>query len=87
MSIKLFNFGLEELDNIIEEIQAQDDPYFTDDDSLELYNTCLYLMEEFIKNNQDKYNLQKASRPITDFIDDLSTWYLRRSRDRFTNAG
>ena len=51
MSIKLFNFGLEELDNIIEEIQAQDDPYFTDDDSLELYNTCLYLMEEFIKNN------------------------------------
>ncbi len=51
MSLKLFNFGLEELDNIIEEIQAQDDPYFTDDDSLELYNTCLYLMEEFIKNN------------------------------------
>ena len=51
MSIKLFNFGLEELDNIIEEIQAQDEPYFTDDDSLELYNTCLYLMEEFIKNN------------------------------------
>ena len=51
MSIKLFNFGLEELDNIIEEIQAEDDPYFTDDDSLELYNTCLYLMEEFIKNN------------------------------------
>lgn len=51
MSIKLFNFGLEELDNIIDKIQAEDDPYFTDDDSLELYNTCLYLMEEFIKNN------------------------------------
>jgi putative phage-type endonuclease len=51
MSTKLFNFALEELDNIIDKIQAQDDPYFTDDDSLELYNTCLYLMEEFIKNN------------------------------------
>lgn len=30
----------------------------------------------------EKYNLPKAMRPITDFIDDLSTWYLRRSRDR-----
>ena len=31
----------------------------------------------------EKYDLPKASRPITAFIDDLSTWYLRRSRDRF----
>lgn len=29
------------------------------------------------------YNLPKASRPIVGFIDDLSTWYIRRSRDRF----
>ena len=29
-----------------------------------------------------KYELDKATRPITDFIDDLSVWYLRRSRDR-----
>ncbi len=28
------------------------------------------------------YELDKATRPITDFIDDLSAWYLRRSRDR-----
>jgi isoleucyl-tRNA synthetase len=28
------------------------------------------------------YELDKAVRPITDFIDDLSVWYLRRSRDR-----
>ncbi|MEK9177833.1 MAG: class I tRNA ligase family protein, partial [Patescibacteria group bacterium] len=27
--------------------------------------------------------LDKVSRLIVDFIDDLSTWYLRRSRDRF----
>lgn len=29
------------------------------------------------------YELDKATRPIADFIDDLSVWYLRRSRDRF----
>ncbi len=31
----------------------------------------------------EKYQIDKASRPIADFIDDLSTWYVRRSRDRF----
>lgn len=31
----------------------------------------------------EKYNLPKATRPITEFIDELSTWYLRRSRERF----
>lgn len=28
------------------------------------------------------YELDKATRPIADFIDDLSVWYLRRSRER-----
>jgi isoleucyl-tRNA synthetase len=28
------------------------------------------------------YELDRATRPIGDFIDDLSVWYLRRSRDR-----
>ncbi|HVT75118.1 MAG TPA: class I tRNA ligase family protein [Candidatus Paceibacterota bacterium] len=31
----------------------------------------------------DLYQLDKASRPLMSFVDDLSTWYLRRSRDRF----
>lgn len=31
----------------------------------------------------EAYELDVANRPIADFIDDLSTWYLRRSRDRF----
>lgn len=30
----------------------------------------------------DKYNLVKASRLLINFVDELSTWYLRRSRDR-----
>ncbi len=31
----------------------------------------------------ERYEIDKAARPIADFIDDLSTWYIRRSRDRF----
>ncbi len=31
----------------------------------------------------EAYNLPKAARPLTEFINELSTWYLRRSRDRF----
>ncbi|MDP1709376.1 MAG: isoleucine--tRNA ligase, partial [Candidatus Komeilibacteria bacterium] len=31
----------------------------------------------------DKYDLNRATRPLTEFINELSTWYLRRSRDRF----
>lgn len=33
-------------------------------------------------NGYQNYELDKATRPITDFIDDLSVWYLRRSRER-----
>jgi len=36
-----------------------------------------------VTENLEKYNLPGASRPIGEFIDDLSTWYLRRSRYRF----
>ncbi len=30
----------------------------------------------------ESYELDRATRPIADFIDDLSVWYLRRSRER-----
>lgn len=33
-------------------------------------------------NGYKSYELDKATRPLTDFIDDLSVWYLRRSRER-----
>lgn len=36
-----------------------------------------------VTTHLDAYELDKASRPIFDFVDDLSTWYIRRSRDRF----
>lgn len=31
----------------------------------------------------DNYELDRATRPINDFVDDVSTWFIRRSRDRF----
>lgn len=34
----------------------------------------------------DNYDTVRAGRPFKDFVDDLSTWYLRRSRDRFKGA-
>jgi isoleucyl-tRNA synthetase len=35
----------------------------------------------------ESYQLDLATRPLGGFIDDLSTWYLRRSRDRFKEEG
>ncbi|HEY4508733.1 MAG TPA: class I tRNA ligase family protein [Candidatus Paceibacterota bacterium] len=36
-----------------------------------------------VTESLDKYDTVHAGRPIRAFVDDLSTWYLRRSRDRF----
>ncbi len=38
---------------------------------------------QIVSNSLEAYELDKASRPIADFVEDLSVWYLRRSRDRF----
>lgn len=35
----------------------------------------------------ERYQLDKATRPLALFIDDLSVWYVRRSRDRFKEEG
>jgi len=35
----------------------------------------------------DNYELDKAVRPIGEFVDDLSNWFVRRSRDRFKEEG
>ncbi|HVU75694.1 MAG TPA: isoleucine--tRNA ligase [Candidatus Paceibacterota bacterium] len=35
----------------------------------------------------ENYKLDVATRPMSLFIDDLSAWYLRRSRDRFKEDG
>jgi isoleucyl-tRNA synthetase len=47
-----------------------------------LFSRCTELLAVVTKN-MDAYELARAARPIREFIDDLSTWWLRRSRDRF----
>ncbi|MFH1947094.1 MAG: isoleucine--tRNA ligase [Candidatus Magasanikbacteria bacterium] len=46
----------------------------------------LQLLIKEVTEKMNEYKLAEASRPILDFIDDLSTWYLRRSRDRFKGS-
>ncbi|MEK7614086.1 MAG: class I tRNA ligase family protein [Patescibacteria group bacterium] len=38
---------------------------------------------EEIRIAMEAYELDRATKPISEFIDDLSTWYIRRSRGRF----
>jgi len=40
------------------------------------------LLNETVEN-MNAYNLPRSTRPMAEFVDDLSTWYIRRSRDRF----
>jgi len=43
----------------------------------------LNLLKQEVTEQMEKYNLVRATRPFSDFINQLSTWYLRRSRQRF----
>ncbi len=40
-------------------------------------------LKHTVTQSLDVYELDRASRPIFDFVDDLSVWYVRRSRERF----
>lgn len=43
----------------------------------------LNLLIQEVTNALDDYDLPNASKPIAEFLNEFSTWYLRRSRDRF----
>ncbi|MDD5153027.1 MAG: class I tRNA ligase family protein, partial [Candidatus Pacebacteria bacterium] len=43
----------------------------------------LALLGEVMTRSFDAYELDRAVKPLGTFVDDLSTWYLRRSRERF----
>lgn len=60
------------------EVIPEDSPSILDQWILSRMNQ---LIEE-VSKGLDNYELDRASRPIMDFVDDLSTWYIRRSRDR-----
>ncbi|MES2134656.1 MAG: class I tRNA ligase family protein [Patescibacteria group bacterium] len=40
-----------------------------------------------VEKGMDAYELDRATRPLALFVDDFSTWFLRRSRDRFKETG
>ncbi|MGM0629229.1 MAG: class I tRNA ligase family protein [Patescibacteria group bacterium] len=42
---------------------------------------------ELVTQGLERYEINIAARPLMDFVDDLSTWYTRRSRDRFKSEG
>ncbi len=44
-------------------------------------------LTEEMTRSFERYQLDAAMRPLAAFIDDLSVWYLRRSRDRFKGEG
>ncbi|MFA5991555.1 MAG: isoleucine--tRNA ligase [Candidatus Doudnabacteria bacterium] len=47
----------------------------------------LFELHGKVTNYLDEYNTVKAGKDMVDFINDLSTWYLRRSRDRLKLEG
>lgn len=38
---------------------------------------------KLVRDNLEEYKIAEASKPLLDFVSDLSQWYVRRSRDRF----
>jgi isoleucyl-tRNA synthetase len=45
--------------------------------------SSLARLEQQVTGAMDRYDLQAAVRPFVAFIDDLTNWYIRRSRRRF----
>jgi isoleucyl-tRNA synthetase len=65
-----------------DKIDAEELPKLDNDLDKWIVSKYYSLLQEVTKSMKD-YNLVKATRPIFDFVDALSTWYVRRSRDRF----
>ena len=51
--------------------------------ALSRLNTLVKHVDEHLEN----YRVTEASREMVDFVDDLSNWYVRRSRERFWGKG
>ena len=46
-------------------------------------NTTVGVVDE----NLDKYRIPEAAKALEDFVDEMSNWYVRRSRERFWEKG
>ncbi len=51
--------------------------------ALSRLNTLVKAVDDHLMN----YRITEASRAMADFVDDLSNWYVRRSRERFWGKG
>ncbi|MBU2566371.1 isoleucine--tRNA ligase [Patescibacteria group bacterium] len=65
------------------------DVQITKPQSLHILDRWIYSrlneVTEHVTKNMNAYDIAEALRPIRAFVDDLSTWWLRRSRERIKN--
>ncbi|NLC67269.1 MAG: isoleucine--tRNA ligase [Clostridiaceae bacterium] len=47
----------------------------------------LHSLVEYVDKNLENYRVTESARAIQDFTDELSNWYVRRSRERFWQKG
>jgi isoleucyl-tRNA synthetase len=68
----------------VQDLNIDIDKDFSNENELDQWiNIKLNNLIKDITENLDNYQIDRAARPIIDFVEDLSTWYLRRCRDRF----
>ncbi len=66
------------------ETEAKETDYAKSENVLDKWIMAkLQVLIEEITDNMNTYKLAEASRPIMEFVLELSQWYVRRSRDRF----
>jgi len=75
------------LDKDVENIlrHAQDDINKSDNLLDKWIVSELNILIEEVNKQMENYDLVRASRPLREFVDKLSNWYVRRSRKRFTS--
>jgi isoleucyl-tRNA synthetase len=81
------------LENVVAfyELVSEGDEEVGDVNTLDILDTWIYArLRETVRDVThalDRYELDRATRPFVDFLDDLSTWYVRRSRERMKGEG
>jgi isoleucyl-tRNA synthetase len=86
---KHFNrlYNIISLYDMYKENMSNEGSYALSEHPLDVWVTArLDEVRNAITMHLDNYEFDKAVKQIGDYIDDLSTWYIRRSRDRFKNS-
>ncbi len=83
--VKKLLMRLQNVYTFYETYKAEQKPHHVDSKNV-LDRWILARLAELTKTvteSLENYELDRAAKPFMLFVDDLSTWYLRRSRDRF----